>query len=397
MMRISHLYRGLILFGGNSLKEIGLYLHIPFCKGKCYYCDFLSIVGDIDYINMYVKSLGDEISLYKDELSDYKIVTIYFGGGTPSILSIEQIDFIMNKIYANFSIGDNIEISMEANPGTLTREKISYLKKANINRLSIGLQSSNDRLLNKIGRIHSLKDFHEQYHLCRELGFKNINIDLIYGLPDQSLTDWENTLKYVLSIEPEHISPYSLKIEEGTEFYNLYKENKLNLPDDEMDRKMYHLVAELLEGNGYKHYEISNFCKPGYECKHNLIYWHNNEYLGLGASSHSYIKKTRFSNTSDIEIYIKKISENLLPIEFKERNTPKDEMFETIILGLRLMEGINIEGFKDRFGVSIFDLYGDKISKLKELGLLDIVDGFLRLTPFGIDVSNQVFVEFMLD
>ncbi|SKC79707.1 radical SAM family heme chaperone HemW [Maledivibacter halophilus] len=377
------------------MKSIGLYLHIPFCIKKCNYCDFVSYSQNDEMIDSYVKALLYEIKMYSDNLSDYKIETIFIGGGTPSILKPEKIDKITNEIFKAFNISENPEFTIESNPGTLTDEKLKIYKDLGINRLSMGLQSFNDDILRFIGRIHSKKDFLENYYLARNIGFKNINVDLIYGLPNQTSCDWEETLKEILKLDTEHVSAYSLKIEEGTVFKGLFDQDKLNLPDEDEDRNMYHLAIELLNSNGINQYEISNFSKPGYQCKHNLIYWNNKNYLGLGVSAHSYLNACRYANTNNIWEYIDSIKNNKYPVVTKEPKTKEDEMTETVFLNLRLKEGLGIQYFKDRFNKSIFEVYGDKIEKLDKLGLITIDHNHIMLTKYGVDVSNQVFVEFL--
>lgn len=377
------------------MKEIGLYIHIPFCIKKCNYCDFVSYNKNGQMIDLYTEALIKEMGMYRTSLHDYKVKTIFIGGGTPSILDIKKMDEIIKHIYKNFNMQKDIEFSMESNPGTLTKEKLKYYNSVGINRLSIGLQSFNDEILKFIGRIHSKEDFIENYYSAREAGFKNINIDLMYGLPNQDLEDWESTLNQAVELQPEHVSAYSLKIEEGTAFHKLFDEGKLSLPDDEGDRAMYHLGINMLNKSGIKQYEISNFSKEEYECMHNLIYWNNEEYLGLGVSAHSYLNKNRFSNSANINEYINSINNKKLPVVTEEKKDRKDEITETIFLGLRLNNGLDLEKFKHRFKLSIFELYGEKIDRLIELGLLTVEENHIKLTSYGMDVSNQVFVEFI--
>jgi oxygen-independent coproporphyrinogen-3 oxidase len=346
-------------------------------------------------IDSYVTALTKELSMHKNTLRDYKIKTVFIGGGTPSILDINKLDIIINQIHKNFDINSRAEVTIECNPGTLTKEKLKFYKNIGINRLSIGLQSFNNEILKFIGRIHSKEDFIDNYNKARNAGFENINIDLIYGLPNQDMKDWEGTLKEVIKLKPEHVSAYSLKIEEGTVLYRLLDEKKLNLPSDEEDRDMYHFAIDLLNENRIRQYEISNFSKNGYECMHNLIYWNNEEYLGVGVSAHSYLNQKRFSNTNDINEYINFINRGELPIQMEEYKNKEDEITETIFLTLRLNKGLDLMKFHDRFQVSILDIYGDKIRKLIDLGLLTIKGNHIRLTSYGMDVSNQVFVEFL--
>ncbi|MCT4565784.1 MAG: radical SAM family heme chaperone HemW [Maledivibacter sp.] len=377
------------------MKEIGLYLHIPFCIKKCRYCDFVSYNKNRVMIDAYIDALIKEMDMYGNRLEEYKVKSIFIGGGTPSILDIRKFDEIIKGLHRNFNISRDIEFTTESNPGTLTKEKLEFYNSVGINRLSMGLQSLNNDILKFIGRIHTKEEFMENYYSARNAGFKNMNIDLIYGLPGQSLKDWEATLKGVMQLKPEHISAYSLKIEEGTAFNKLYEEGKLSLPSDEEDREMYHLAINLLSKKGIEQYEISNFSRVGYECRHNLIYWNNEEYLGMGVSAHSYKNRNRCSNTNDIKEYIDYISKHKLPIVNEELKNKKDEIAETIFLGLRLNKGLDMSSFFTRFGMSIFELYGEKIDKLVSQGLLIIENNHIKLTSYGMDISNQVFVEFL--
>lgn len=379
------------------MKDIGLYIHIPFCQQKCNYCDFISYNCNQETINKYVSALKKEIIKYGSRVYDKRIKTIFIGGGTPSVLKDYQLDNIIKEVYNNFAISSNIEFSIECNPGTLTKQKLVNYKNYGINRLSIGLQSYDNKLLKNLGRIHTKEDFVENYYLAREVGFTNINIDLIYGLPNQKVSDWHNTLAKVVNLGPEHISAYALKVEEGTNFYSLFLEDKLILPNEEDEREMYHYAIDYLKENGINQYEISNFAKTGYESKHNLIYWKNEEYLGLGVGAHSYLDSVRFSNYSRIDKYIHSLNNDELPIEEKELKDTKDRIVETMFLGLRLSEGINTKEFKKKYNISVYEIYKKKIEKLVNLGLLSIVNDTLKLTRYGMDVSNQVFVEFLLD
>ncbi len=377
------------------MKEIGLYIHIPFCISKCKYCDFVSFNKINDMADQYIEAVKAEIEMYSDKLSDYEVQTIFIGGGTPSILDVVKLESIINKIHINFNISKNIEFTIEANPGTLTESKLKKYEQMGINRLSIGLQSFNNEILKKIGRIHTADDFIQSYKMAKCAGFKNINIDLIYSLPGQNLEDWENTLRKVIEMKPEHISAYALKVEEGTAFEKLLDQNKLSLPSDEEDRQMYDMAIKLLGDNGIEQYEISNFSKKGYECRHNLIYWNNEEYVGIGVSAHSYINSNRYGNTMDIHEYVDLIGRRMFPIKTQESKDRHDEMVETIFLSLRLNRGIELKKFEDRFNASILDIYREKIDKLVNQGLLTIEEESLRLTKYGMDVSNQVFVEFL--
>lgn len=377
------------------MKELGVYIHIPFCISKCKYCDFVSSSEINDMTDGYVKALKAEIEMYSDRFLQYEVKTIFIGGGTPSILDLTKLESIVDELYKRFNISKNIEFTIESNPGTLTENKLKKYTDIGINRLSIGLQSFNNDILKTIGRIHSTDDFIKSYSLARNAGFKNINIDLIYSLPGQTIEDWENTLRKVIELKPEHISAYSLKIEEGTPFDKLLAENRLQLPSDDEDRQMYDMAIKLLGKSRIEQYEISNFSKKGYECRHNLVYWNNEEYLGLGVSAHSYIDSNRFANTKDVHEYIDLISQGKSPIITEELKTKRDEMIETVFLSLRLNRGLELKKFEERFNISIFDIYGDKIDKLVNQRLLSIDKESIKLTRYGMDVSNQVFIEFL--
>ena len=379
------------------MKEIGLYIHIPFCIKKCSYCDFCSFDTINNKIENYISALISEIEMRKEILGKHEVKTIFIGGGTPSIVDIFEMDRLLKSISKEFTISPQVEFSMESNPGTLTEEKIKFYLNGGINRLSIGLQAWQEHLLEKLGRIHSRRDFLRNYHSARELGFNNINIDLMFGLPEQTYEDWEITLKEVSSLLPDHISAYSLKIEDNTKFSSLVESGKLILPKEEEDRKMYHRAIHFLGENSYNHYEISNFAKEGKECRHNMVYWNNEEYLGVGLGAHSYLNKSRFSNVEDMDQYMKMIQNKTLPCTFHGCTTLKDEIEETMFLGLRKIEGINMKEFTNRFGISPGKIYYKQLEELENEGLIFIKNGNIRLTMKGIDLSNQVFIEFLLD
>ena len=287
------------------MKNLGIYVHIPFCVKKCSYCDFVSFANKNDYIEEYVNALKKEIK--DNKRNDYEIDTIYIGGGTPSFIDAKYISEIFKVIKENFNVNSNAEITIEVNPGTVNEEKLQIYKEAGINRISIGLQSTKNEILEKIGRIHNYEQFIETYNIARKVGFTNINVDLMLALPNQTITDLQESLDSVIKLEPEHISVYSLILEEGTLMEKWVKEGNAKLPEDEIERKMYWMVKEKLEENGYNHYEISNFAKKGFESKHNLNCWNQSEYLGFGVSAHSYVNGRRYCNISNIEKYIENI------------------------------------------------------------------------------------------
>lgn len=378
------------------MQELGLYVHIPFCKQKCYYCDFCSYPDKLSLQNQYINSIMKEIESIENK-ENYMIKTIYIGGGTPSIINPYLIEKLLNKIKGEFCVLDESEITIEVNPGTITEEKLNIYKKSGINRLSIGLQSTNDNLLKEIGRIHNYKDFENTFELARMTGFSNINVDLMIGLPNQRLDDVIKSLEKLIAKSPEHISVYSLIVEEGTPIDKLINLEKLNLPDEDLERSMYKSVKEILEQNGYNQYEISNFAKKSYESKHNMDCWNQNEYIGLGAAAHSYLNSTRYSNTNNIEEYIKNIEMDNYQknITIHENQTKEDMMREYMIIGLRKIEGISIKKFKQKFNENPLNVFKQEINKMQDLKLLQKTEETIKLTLKGIDFANIVWEEFI--
>lgn len=382
-----------------SRNDLELYIHIPFCIRKCNYCDFLSFPSNEEEREDYVQCLINEIKQTSELLDKdaYAVRSIFIGGGTPSLLSGEQMEQIMQAVRKGFVIKEGAEITMEANPGTLTEENVFSYKKAGVNRLSMGLQSADDACLHLLGRIHTWEEFLKSYELARKTGFENINIDLMSGLPGQTIEIYKKTLEKVMALRPEHISAYSLILEEGTPFGES-KEIQKKIPDEETDREMYQLTKDVLLENGYERYEISNYAIKGKECIHNLGYWSGTPYLGFGLGASSYFEGTRFSNEKDLEKYKKK---PYVPFMMREDYTvlsEKDEMEEFMFLGLRKRTGISEREFKERFKVELKDIYGKVIAKYEEMDLLEWTDGgkMLRLTDAGIDVSDYIFCDFML-
>lgn len=374
------------------MEGISLYIHIPFCKQKCLYCDFPSYSGKEKFMDEYIDALNNEIL---EKAEKYNINSIFIGGGTPSYLkdsSLESLLITLNKL----NLKENIEFTMECNPGTLNRKNLKIMKKYNVNRISMGLQSTKNSILKEIGRIHNYEEFKNNYFLAREIGFNNINIDLMFGLPNQKLEDWQESLVEIAKLKPEHISAYSLIIEEGTHFYNLYEENKLNLPEEDNERLMYLLAKEILDKYDYHQYEISNFSKNGKECFHNKVYWKCNEYLGLGVSASSFIDKKRIKNLDNIQEYIKKINNHESIAEEIHANDVMDDMEEFIFMGLRMIEGINIIEFKKRFNKDINEVYGDIIEKNINKELLICKSEKLFLSQKGIELSNYVMSDFII-
>lgn len=370
---------------------LGLYVHVPFCIRKCLYCDFNSYQSKEYLIDEYLNAVLTEANVYKD----VDIETVFIGGGTPTVLNPDQLSTLICGLKAIFKLRDGIEYTVEANPGTLNREKLRLLKLLGVNRLSIGAQSMDDKLLRRLGRIHRASEFLENYEEARLIGFDNINVDLMFGLPGQALGDWTDTVKKIMSLNPEHISCYGLTIEEGTPYQKMYDNGRLRLPDEDTEREMYWEAVRILESCGYIHYEISNFAKKGFECRHNLIYWNDNRYIGLGAGAHSYYRGCRYANEPDPVKYINAINRSNSAVVQKEYIDRKNEIEEYFFMGLRLMEGVKISDFNYRFGQSPYNIYEKSIEKLTKLKLLEVKGDRMYLTERGIDLSNQVFMEFM--
>lgn len=368
-----------------------LYIHIPFCAKKCRYCDFPSYSGKDTLMQQYIRALHDEIISFKGT----KFQTIYIGGGTPTYLSINGWKFIGDALN-ELDIEKDAEFTVEGNPGTFSSEKLKLLAQIGVNRLSIGLQAWQDNLLKTLGRIHSIEDFINAFTMARNEGFNNINIDLMFGIPNQTMEMWNETLKNVVNLNPEHISCYSLIIEEGTPFFEEYKRGKLNLPDEDIERGMYEESIDFLRKNGYIQYEISNFSKPGRECRHNIIYWTMHPYVGCGSGAHSYNNGCRYFNFSSIEGYIKKIKESGSAVVEKHFNTYEDELEEFIFMGLRMNKGISLKEFEKRFNKDIFDVYGMQIKKFLGNKLLILENDMLFFSERGMEVSNSVMCEFIL-
>ncbi len=380
------------------MEELGIYVHIPFCKRKCSYCDFKSF-SNIDEINQkkYVDALIKEIQ-NSQNTNKYIVTTIYIGGGTPSFINENYIKDILQAIYKKWEIKNDVEITIEVNPGTITKEKLEAYKNMGINRLSIGLQSTNNYLLNKIGRIHSYEEFIENYILARKIGFENINIDLMLALPEQNMEDLMQSVKKVINLNPEHISIYSLILEENTELWKKVKNKEENLVEDDLEREMYWKSKKAFEDAGYIHYEISNYAKPGFESKHNTNCWSQKQYLGFGIAAHSYFNGKRFYNVEDLNKYITNIEKN----EFKnniiieeENRTKEDIAKEYMMLGLRKIEGVSISEFQRKFELNPLFYFRFEISKLQEMDLIEVDLDNIRLTKKGLDLANIVFEEFI--
>ncbi|HLA48436.1 MAG TPA: radical SAM family heme chaperone HemW [Nitrospinota bacterium] len=391
-------------------KKIGIYIHFPFCIKKCGYCDFNSYSNMEGIINEYVEAVKKEISLISCQpsalsLQPYEIISIFFGGGTPTMLESGQLVGTLNFCKESFNLKPNAEITIEANPETLTIDKLKALKKGGFNRISIGVQSFNDKLLKKLGRVHDSKKAYQGILSARDAGFKNISIDLMFGIPDETIGDWESDIKTAIELNPEHISTYNLTIEKGTQFWSKTQAKACGhqLPDEDKQLEMYERGIELLTMAGYGHYEISNFAKHGKKCLHNQIYWQNEEYIGMGAGAYSYINGERRWNIKSLVEYIKRIQGTkeargqkvFNVIEGEEKLENRKTMGETIMMGLRMLDGINLQYFKKRFGVDLKTVFSDTISQLLNNNLIVFDNGNLKLTQKGLLFYNDVSVEFL--
>lgn len=373
-------------------KNLELYIHIPFCMKKCAYCDFLSGSATDEQKQAYLDALILEIQNCGD-FSEYEVSSIFFGGGTPSVFSGAWIAQIMAEIRDKFQFQENAEITIEANPGTVDMEKLTYYRKAGINRVSFGCQSSDNTELKLLGRIHTWGGFLESYELARMAGFENINVDLMSGLPGQTVTSWEETLRKVAALQPEHISAYSLIIEEGTPFYEM--EEQLHLPEEDAERLMYEQTAKILKSYGYEQYEISNYAKEGKACQHNIGYWTGVEYLGLGLGASSLVNHCRFSNTNHMEEYLKYSHKPEQIRQDIQLLSQQEEMEEFMILGLRMNCGVSESEFLERYHCGIDDVYGPVLEKYVSGGFLVRENGRIFFTREGISVSNVILADFL--
>ena len=372
-------------------KPLELYVHIPFCIRKCAYCDFVSGPGTKAMQKEYEEALLAEIDA-AEETAESEVISVFFGGGTPSAVDAGMLARVMEKLRSKYVFSEDAEITLEANPGTLDAEKLKCYRKSGFNRISIGCQSVHDEELKRLGRIHTFAEFQESFVLARDAGFANINVDLMSGLPEQSEEKWEESLRTIAELSPEHISAYSLIVEPGTPF----AEQKLDLPDEDTEREMYARTAEILAEYGFFQYEISNYAKKDRNCRHNEGYWQRKDYLGLGLGAASLVGRERFTNTSDMSEYLEN-SGNLEKIRTdRETLTREDEMGEFMFLGLRMTKGVSKKDFQEYFGTSIEKIYGEVLEKYKKQGLLLEEDGRICLSRAGIHVSNAVMADFLL-
>lgn len=375
------------------MKKLGLYIHIPFCVKKCNYCDFLSAPATYQVQKSYMEVLQKEIVEKATEYRDCIVDTVFIGGGTPTSVPYESLVQVLEIIKRDFALTKDCEISMECNPGTVTKESLCAYRKAGINRLSIGLQSTDNKLLEDLGRIHTYEQFLDTYSLARKVGFDNINVDMMSALPNQTLEQYENALKKVVELGVEHISAYSLIVEEGTPFFERFQKDELSLPDEDVERRMYYRTKEILEAAGYFRYEISNYAKKGYECKHSLRYWERKDYIGIGLGASSCYQNTRYKNIDNLnnylqeDTYMKKIEVEVLSTE--------ECMEEFMFLGLRKTEGVSKKEFCDCFHKSMEEVYGHVLDKWTQNGLIELIGDRVKLTEYGLDVSNVVLAEFL--
>lgn len=381
-------------------QKIGLYIHIPFCVKKCDYCDFLSFGGTSQATkDLYIEALCREIDLVMSEQQINTVDTIYIGGGTPSILSVENFNRLMTTVFNQVILIDGGEFTVEVNPGSLTSSLLDVMVRSGVNRVSMGLQSSDDDMLQDLGRIHSYDEFLTTYRMLMSAGIDNISIDLMFGLSGQSMNDWVTTVEKVIDLKPSHISAYSLIIEEGTRFEERYDAGMLDLPNEEVEREMFWHVQEMLEDVGYHHYEISNYAMPGYEAKHNSSYWELTSYIGVGLGASSYYKDIRYKNISDMSKYIDAKGDLEVVRGVEQECTDVTDLEEAFFLGLRKLDGVDLSLLEDRFGKEALKKYEDIIVTLIEKELLTISVNNLRcirLTKRGVDISNQVMSQFIL-
>lgn len=374
--------------------NLGIYLHIPFCQQKCNYCDFNSGCYSIEIQKKYLDSLLSEIKLESNFYKRYSVDSIFIGGGTPSLLPEKYIDKIVKALNKNFNISSNIEFTIEVNPNSINRNKLELYKSLGINRLSIGAQSFVEKELINIGRIHRENDITQGVEDAKSVGFKNISLDLMTAIPLQSMESLKFSLEKAISLGVSHISAYGLIIEDGTPFEKMHKKGKLNLPSEDEERKMYHNLRNFLFENDFVHYEISNFAKPGHESRHNIKYWECEDYLGLGLGAHSRISNTRIENIGDIYKYIQNSENSKSFIEDKVVLTKTDEINEKLIMGIRLIKGINIQSINDEFEIDFLKEYSKEIDNNLKNGYITIEDGYMKLTTRGLDFSNLVELEF---
>lgn len=376
------------------MKKLGIYIHIPFCIKKCGYCDFYSVKWDEISENTYIQSAINEINSYSSLTNKFIVDSIYIGGGTPSIIKPQNLETIISTIRGIFTVVIDAEISMEANPNSLDIDNLKAYKEIGINRLSIGIQSLNDDILKKIGRIHNSKEALKAIDLAKLCKFKNINADVMFNIPGQTIDDINNTITQLIEKDIKHISFYSLKLEKGTPMYTLERNKKIIMPEEDDEREMYYVGRNIMEKHNLFQYEISNFAVKGYECKHNLKYWNQEEYIGIGPSAHSFLGSMRFNNPSDVIEYIGNSEDEIFERNIQEIMDKKELIFEYIILRLRLTEGLRFVDFKNKFSIDFKETYAEQIDYLTKNNLFELDNDAVRLTKRGMDISNYVFEQF---
>lgn len=375
----------------------GMYIHIPFCHQICFYCDFNKVFFKDQPVDAYIESVGKELALWKQQGAlDRPLETVFLGGGTPTALTPEQLERLLELVHQYVPMTADVEWSSEANPDELTREKMEVLYKGGVNRLSMGVQTFDQDLLKRLGRTHANEDVLRAVETAREVGFSNISFDLMYGLPGQTMAQWDETLEQAFAFDMPHFSAYSLIIEPKTVFYNLMVKGKLNTVTEDLEGDMYERLMEEMEKHGLQQYEISNFAKPGHESRHNLLYWNNEEYIGVGAGSHGYINGVRYSNHGPLKKYMEPLEQGIRPVLDTTEVTVKAQMEEEMFLGLRKTQGVGLTHFEEKFNTPLVEVYGDIVQKEQVKGNLAIEDGFLKLTHKGRFVGNEVFEQFLL-
>lgn len=377
------------------MKKLGLYVHIPFCERKCNYCDFYSLVKTSEIENRYIDALLFEIKSYSDKCKNYEVDSIFIGGGTPSYLKPENIKLIMQEINNTFLLSDDCEITIEANPNSIDKDKALQYKSCGINRISLGIQSLDDNILKAIGRLHNSDEAIEAIRAIKEAGISNINADIMFGIPSQNVENIINTLSKIIKEDVKHISFYSLKLEEGTPMFLMEEKGLINILDDDIEREMYYAGRECMESNGYAQYEISNFSKPNYECRHNIKYWTGGEYIGFGPFAHSCFEDKRYNNISDINLYCENFNNHERYRQLNEVLNKESKIFEYIMLGLRMNKGININDFNNKFETNFLELYKNQMDKLLNNNLIILDKDTVKLSKKGMDISNYVFEEFL--
>lgn len=373
-----------------------LYVHIPFCASKCYYCDFNSYVSTSDVMDRYLDGIEQEIKLLATEMQWEPLKTVFFGGGTPTLLDAKQLDRMLSILHHNFKMADGVEISAEANPGTVNLDKLKVLKEGGVNRLSFGVQSFHDPILKKLGRLHDSLTVYQSYEKARLAGFSSINLDLMFGVPGQTIELFEDSLRRIVELAPEHISAYSLKVEEGTPFAVWQSRGKLELPPEDDEVEMYQILMRTMEANGYGMYEISNFAKPGHDCRHNQVYWRNEPYLAAGAGAHGYVRDVRYVIQPTVPDYIETCLSGRRPVVESDPIPEQIQQEDTMILGLRMIRGVEYARFKQRHGAEMRQTFGDVIDQYVKKGLLEEDEIGIRLTRQALPIANEVFSAFLI-